>query len=1553
MRDYVPSNIVTAVLLALLIFAAAAVAPSRSHAVTFNNISSGRPTPTAAPVTAISVAPTAPTATVYAGTDGGGVYTITVGGTSWSAANYQLTSREVQAVAIHPADPTVIYTGTKAGLFRSTDGGGNWSAINTGLGNTTIRALAITPTSTVLGSTVVFAGTAAGVYRSTDGGATWGAVNTGLTNSDIRALRISGTNIYAGTGDGIFSSPLSSIGWSSAGLSGNIVTSLAAGAASTIFAGTSSGGIYSSTDGTTWNSDSSGLSNLLIYALAVDSSGNNAYAGTAGGLFSRVYSTSWGNWSATGSGITTPNTIRAIATANGSRVYAGTDLGIFTSANGGSSWSAVNSGLIAGRAVAVSPSDPTVLTGGFSAGGAYSSSNRGDNWGASTSGLTNQFVTALFFDPVTSGLVYAATGAGVFKSVDSGQNWTDITGNLTNRNVRALAIGPAATPALHAGTAGGVFTWDGANWSTHSGGLTGSLDVTSLAFNGTSLLAGTNGGSIYRSVGGAAWTQLLTGLSSSNITALEVDSAGGYIYAGTNAGVHKSTTADNGDSWTRITNGTTDDIRSLAVKRITPPAPADPMSVLVAGTSAGAFSTTDAGATWTSIPRKTADSLIRGVALDADWPQHLHAATGRGLATTQLTPIMSVTPASGYLINPAHINSPKVQQYTLTNTGTIDLTITDYTITHTLVAPPTLTTGGTAPCSNLPAVGTPLVLRPNQSCTLQFSFTPTIPGNSNATITFNSNDIASPSRAYVLNWIADDPLPIALITSPTTGESVKTPRQVVGIASDVGSGLQNVLISLDGGTNWVATTQTIPGSWSSWQYDWSPLTEGSYSLQAKGVDNNGNETAPLTTLTVYVDNTAPSATLSSPAANAAVRGATATVSGTAADPVTAGAGSGINKVQVSTDGGVNWLDATGTTSWTFTWTLPSDGLYDIVARAIDKAGNQANSVNTNQVRVDNTPPSAVAITAPSAGQTLPTGTSYTITGTASDSGSGISLVEISTDNGTTWHTANYNVADDTWSYPWTLPVNGTYQLLARATDRAGNSTTTSASSAVINNPLPTSIITSPAPGAQLHGATVSITLTAQVTVPNLALSMVEVSLGGGAWQQSTCLLLTAPGVTPADYSCSYSPALPQDYFNASYTIRSRAVDAIGNIQTPTYDVTVLVDNKLPTSAITSPANGAYLQRSAQIISGSASDLEPLQGLGIQLVELSFDSGLNWSSAVGTASWSASWTPASDGTYTVLARATDLINNQQNPLTSITLYIDGVPPTASFSSTPHNPSNSLTPSFTFISNEPANFTCTLKDAASNTTISTGYCGCTPNATSFAASCTESFTIGSSGSYSVTVTPVDRAGNTGSSIIYPWVIDTSSVILNSVSPADNATLVSTSTTITATFSKDIDPTTIETASGANRFQLNNGITGTVTYDPATFTATFTPNPRVGRPPLDYGTTYTATLTTGISDTAGNSLLGAPISWSFSTDPDGDINGDGRVTIVDALLALYLTVGKMSMSEVAAMRPAGSQTTAAVMGHGDVAPLSGGRPNPDGIIEARDAMVILGKSIGIHNW
>ncbi|MEV4348600.1 DUF4082 domain-containing protein [Actinoplanes sp. NPDC049596] len=79
---------------------------------------------------------------------------------------------------------------------------------------------------------------------------------------------------------------------------------------------------------------------------------------------------------------------------------------------------------------------------------------------------------------------------------------------------------------------------------------------------------------------------------------------------------------------------------------------------------------------------------------------------------------------------------------------------------------------------------------------------------------------------------------------------------------------------------------------------------------------------------------------------------------------------------------------------------------------------------------------AAVITTPATGATVPAGSPTVISGTATDTGGGVvGGVEVSTDNGTTWHPATGRAS---WTYTWRPGSTGTPTIRVRATDDSGN-----------------------------------------------------------------------------------------------------------------------------------------------------------------------------------------------------------------------------------------------------------------------------------------------------------------------------------------------------------------------------------------------------------------------------------------------------------------------------------------------------------------------------------
>jgi photosystem II stability/assembly factor-like uncharacterized protein/surface antigen len=355
------------------------------------------------------------------------------------------------------------------------------------------------------------------------------------------------------------------------------------------------------------------------------------YAGTfGGGIFK---STNGGtNWTAVNTGLTNLEvTSLAIDPQTPNTLYAGTGSGIFKSTDGGANWTAINTGLTITRiyGLAIDPQTPNTLYAGTVNAGVFKSTDAGGNWTAINTGLTTTSVMALAIDPQRPNILYAAQMyAGVFKSTDGGANWTPINTGMTSNNVNALAIDPQTPNILYAGTwdcVGGVFksTDGGANWAAMNTGLT-TIGISYLAIDSqtpNTLYAGTWYGLFKSTNAGANWTAMNTGLTSLGVDLLAIDPrTPNTLYAGTWYGIHKST--NGGVNWAAINTGLmSTSVNALAIHPQTP-------DTLYAGASGRVFKSTNGGANW------TAANIVWGVyefAINPQMPDTVYAATTGGV----------------------------------------------------------------------------------------------------------------------------------------------------------------------------------------------------------------------------------------------------------------------------------------------------------------------------------------------------------------------------------------------------------------------------------------------------------------------------------------------------------------------------------------------------------------------------------------------------------------------------------------------------------------------------------------------------------------------------------------------------------------------------------------------------------------------------------------------------------------------------------------------------------------------------------------------------------
>lgn len=141
------------------------------------------------------------------------------------------------------------------------------------------------------------------------------------------------------------------------------------------------------------------------------------------------------------------------------------------------------------------------------------------------------------------------------------------------------------------------------------------------------------------------------------------------------------------------------------------------------------------------------------------------------------------------------------------------------------------------------------------------------------------------------------------------------------------------------------------------------------------------------------------------------------------------------------------------------------------------------------------------------------------------------------------------------------------------------------------------------------------------------------------------------------------------------------------------------------------------------------------------------------------------------------------------------------------------------------------------------------------------------------------------------------DNAAPTVSATDPEDLATEVAINRPITATFSEEMDPATI---TGANFTVTGPGaasVAGTVAYDGTARLATFTPSSD-----LAANTIFTATMSTGVKDLAGNALA-ANTAWSFTTGATAAA-GPARVNLGTAGNFVILAKSAISTTGVTAI-------------------------------------------------
>jgi len=150
-------------------------------------------------------------------TQGGPAFNVREGNDEWKLEIDANDSGRPNQIVLHPNEPSTLYLVTSGGgLWRTTDGGKTWNPLTDTLGSLSLGALAIDPAQPSvlylgLGDVEenVFGGTGSGIVKSVDNGVTWGLPIALGDSSAVISLVVHpkrSTLVLAGTDHGLFRS---------------------------------------------------------------------------------------------------------------------------------------------------------------------------------------------------------------------------------------------------------------------------------------------------------------------------------------------------------------------------------------------------------------------------------------------------------------------------------------------------------------------------------------------------------------------------------------------------------------------------------------------------------------------------------------------------------------------------------------------------------------------------------------------------------------------------------------------------------------------------------------------------------------------------------------------------------------------------------------------------------------------------------------------------------------------------------------------------------------------------------------------------------------------------------------------------------------------------------------------------------------------------------------------------------------------------------------------------------------------------------------------------
>lgn len=461
----------------------------------------------------------------------------------------------------------------------------------------------------------------------------------GLFGADVRSLVIDPANpdrLFAGTSLGeVYVSTDGAATWSDPRGSNPfpeyVVDNLAIDRDGRLWAaswGLWGGGVIAVSEdgGRNWTRRDAGLEDFSPRALALDpADANHAIVGGLTGIHQTF------DGGATWTRISSQANVESIAIDPRSpdRIYAGTWRQLFRSEDGGKTWGLASKGMVLDTdvfTIVIDAKRPDHLW-ASTCGWVYNSKNGGDQWTRQRDGFDNRRIHVIELDPTDPARVFAGSVAGLYVTANAGKSWTRLTDDT--KVVNAIGLTAARPGRIVLATEGdGIYvsTDQGTTFHRSSDGMR-NVRATSVVADPeiagrlyTAVVNGNAASGVYESIdAGSSWVRLNEAPLPEILTLTVQTGKGSRFVAGTDKGFYYS---EDGKLWAPSTSP----LIPVRVEKIVRYSGAR----MFAATSEGVYTSKDGGRGWYRL--KSSYTRVLDIAVGSWNGRPALYALGEGLA---------------------------------------------------------------------------------------------------------------------------------------------------------------------------------------------------------------------------------------------------------------------------------------------------------------------------------------------------------------------------------------------------------------------------------------------------------------------------------------------------------------------------------------------------------------------------------------------------------------------------------------------------------------------------------------------------------------------------------------------------------------------------------------------------------------------------------------------------------------------------------------------------------------------------------------------------------